>query len=295
MDSNSRQILQKAISIRAFEQHVLRAFELGLLKGTTHTCIGQGLLPVTIGALAPKNTLYISNHRNHGHYLSLLQSSVTALLDEIIGRVSGISNGIGGSQHIHSKNFISHGILGGLVPFAVGRSAARNIIKENLAPVILYVGDGTFGEGIIYEALNLANLFSSKLLIVVENNGVSQSTVTHEVLKTDLFQICKLFNPQTIRISDKNFEQLSSGVSNSLKHVNENGKPAILFCDVDRIGPHSKGPTKLDPWYSENDSIYIMSKSNSKQSFQELSKSTYESMSALFNKSFSKDVFVNDF
>jgi hypothetical protein len=104
-----------------------------------------------------------------------------------------------------------------------------------------------------------------------------------------------LFNPQTIRISDKNFEQLSAGVSNSLKHVNENGKPAILFCDVDRIAPHSKGPTKLDPWYSENDSIYIMSKSNSKQSFRELSKSTYESMSAQFNKSFSKDVFVNDF
>lgn len=294
MGNVRKSVFQKALFIRAFEQHILRGFELGLLRGTTHTCIGQEVLPASVGLLAPKNSFFVSNHRNHGHYLSINDSPLE-LIHELMGIPNGISEGRGGSQHIHSLNFISHGILGGLSPYAVGRGAARRLLDTTTDPVILYLGDGTFGEGVLYEALNLSVVFSSKILILVENNGVSQSTLTHEMISSDLFNLCKIFIPDSVRSSDKNLDGLLKSIKYSLNYVIENNKPIVLFVDTERLGPHSKGPVKLDPWYGNNDPLFIMSESKSLESFHDLSLSVYESVRNIFNTEFESELFLKEF
>jgi len=294
MDNVRESILHKALFIRAFEQHVLKGFDLGLLRGTTHTCIGQEILPTAVGLMAPKDSFIVSNHRNHGHYLSVNDSALE-LLHEIMGNSNGISKGRGGSQHIHSSNFISHGILGGLSPYAVGRGAARSLLDTTTGPVILYLGDGTFGEGVLYEALNLSVVFNSKILILVENNGVSQSTLTNEMLSSDLFGLCKIFFPHSIRSSDKNLDQLLQSIKYSLDYVIEKNKPTVLFVDTERLGPHSKGPVKLDPWYDLRDPLFIMSESVSRELFQESSLDVYESVRNIFNAEFESDLFLKEF
>ena len=294
MDDIRKSIFHKALFIRAFEQHILKGFDLGLLRGTTHTCIGQEVLPAVVGLMAPKNSFFVSNHRNHGHYLSINDSALE-LLHEIMGNLNGISKGRGGSQHIHSLNFISHGILGGLSPYAVGRGTARRMLDTNTGPVILYLGDGTFGEGVLYEALNLSVVFNSKILILVENNGVSQSTLTNEMLSSDLFDLCRIFIPNSIRSSDKNLDQLLKSVKYSLDYVVEKNKPTVLFVDTERLGPHSKGTVKLDPWYGNHDPLFMMSESKSRELFYELSLNVYESVRNMFNTEFESDLFLKEF
>ena len=41
---------------------------------------------------------------------------------------------------------------------------------------VVFIGDGTLGEGVVYETLNIASLWQLPLLIVLEDNGWSQST-----------------------------------------------------------------------------------------------------------------------
>lgn len=159
--------------IRHLELALLRLFAAGQVGGTVHTCLGQEHVPVALAALVAGGMVF-SNHRGHGHYLAHT-GDPQGLLAEILGREGAPCHGVGGSQHLRSGGFRSTGVQGQNLPVAVGAAlhAARNS-ADGLATV--YIGDGTFGEGAVYEALNLAALWQVPLLVVAENNGIAQST-----------------------------------------------------------------------------------------------------------------------
>ena len=51
--------------------------------------------------------------------------------------------------------------------------------------VVVFMGDGTWGEGVCYEALNMSSLWNVPLLVVVENNKYAQSTSVELNLRTN--------------------------------------------------------------------------------------------------------------
>jgi TPP-dependent pyruvate/acetoin dehydrogenase alpha subunit len=48
--------------------------------------------------------------------------------------------------------------------------------KEDRPIVFSFIGEGTLGEGLVYESLNMAMITSSPQLFICENNFYSQST-----------------------------------------------------------------------------------------------------------------------
>src|SRR6218665_1282022 len=53
------------------ETLILDMFSRGLLSGTTHTCLGQELCQMAVvRALDHADDVVLSNHRNHGHFLT---------------------------------------------------------------------------------------------------------------------------------------------------------------------------------------------------------------------------------
>jgi len=168
------ELWRRVLLIRRFEELLLRMFESGDIVGTTHCCIGQEANAVGVASCLRADDFVVSNHRCHGHYLART-GDVEGLLAEMMGRSAGAVGGRGGSQHLHVENFISNGILGGGTPIAVGTALAHKLEKTG-AVTVCFIGDGTFGEGVLYEALNLASLWRLPVLFVVENNRYSQST-----------------------------------------------------------------------------------------------------------------------
>ena len=161
-------LYQRAITIRSVEQKLLDLFTEGKLVGTVHTCIGQEFTGITVcGALRPGDLVY-SNHRCHGHFLSLTDD-VKGLLGEVMGKPSGVCGGRGGSQHLCSKGFYSNGIQGGIVPVAAGLAMTLKLRYPGQIGVV-FIGDGTLGEGVIYETMNIASKWQLPLLIVLEHN-----------------------------------------------------------------------------------------------------------------------------
>src|SRR5436305_14935332 len=79
--------------IRATEEALLQLFSQGLLSGTTHTAIGQELCQMAVvRALDDPHDIVLSNHRNHGHFLTY-SGQFRALLEEILGRQGGVCRG----------------------------------------------------------------------------------------------------------------------------------------------------------------------------------------------------------
>ncbi len=144
--------------IREFEQLLLKLFGQGKLNGTVHTCVGQEMVPVLLSRHITDQDTFFSNHRGHGHYL-VKTNDVKGLLAEVMGRTSGCSGGYGGSQHLlKEKSFYSNGIQGGMSPIASGYAFSKKIAsREGIS--VLFLGDGTLGEGTLYEAFNCAAIF----------------------------------------------------------------------------------------------------------------------------------------
>ncbi len=66
------------------------------------------------------------------------------------------------------------GHAGTSVSAAIGLAKARDLLKEDSC-VIAYIGDGSFNNGLVYEALNSLKILNTKILIVLNDNGMSIS------------------------------------------------------------------------------------------------------------------------
>src|SRR3990167_11192623 len=215
--SSSKQNFYKMYLIRLFEMSLLNMFHKGYLFGTTHTCIGQEAIPVALQVFLNEGDIILSNHRCHGHYLAKTDD-VEGLLLEIQGHEAGICKGRGGSQHLYRKNFITNGIQGNLFPVSVGMAfQQKRLGQKNI--VVIYVGDGTFGQGVLYEGLNLASLLKVPLLIVVENNQYAQSTSVNLNLAGTLLKRADAFDIRANEIESNDVDQLCSVFDEAVKSV----------------------------------------------------------------------------
>ena len=241
-------ILLSALKIRKFEESLDKQFKDGIIYGTFHRCIGQELTAVICTYfLNKKDDFVVSNHRNHGHYLGF-SNDYKGLADELMGKTSGVTSGLGGSQLIFGNNFISNGILGSTVPIAVGLSFG-NKLKNDKSLVVCFIGDGALGEGQVYEAFNLASLLELKILFIVENNNWAQSTHISEQMSGTIEGRFNAFNIKSFTIENSSLEEMANTFLNGLEYVSENNKPVGIIFKIERLGAHSKGDDTRDAEY----------------------------------------------
>jgi TPP-dependent pyruvate/acetoin dehydrogenase alpha subunit len=230
-------LYQQMMLIRLVEERLLELFSQGLLFGTTHTSMGQEANAVgVLNALDRDCDIVWSNHRCHGHFIAY-SGEVEGLIAEIMGRVTGVCGGRGGSQHLCFRNFHSNGIQGGITPVAVGCALAR---KEEGAIAVAFLGDGTMGEGAVYESLNLASVFGAPVLFVVEDNEIAQTTPSHLTVAGSIVARAVPFGVRTFAYDGNDPLEIHSLATEAVDYV-RNGRPAWLYLRTERIGPHSKG------------------------------------------------------
>ncbi|MEZ0066052.1 TPP-dependent pyruvate/acetoin dehydrogenase alpha subunit [Streptacidiphilus sp. MAP12-20] len=230
--------LSLLLTIRAFEEKLLDLFGRGMLNGTTHTCLGQEYVPVAMEGLLEARDHVFSNHRGHGHYLARHRDP-EGLLAEIMGRRGAVCAGVGGSQHIRRERYLSTGVQGESLPVACG--VALHLRRtEPGALACVYIGDGTFGEGGVYEALNLAALWRLPLLVVVENNGIAQSTPIARSMAGSIAGRAAAFGVEHRRIESMEVDEIRAQLADAVRAVRE-GAPLVAEFVTPRLGPHSKG------------------------------------------------------
>lgn len=225
--------------IRLSEQLILDLFGRGLLSGTTHTCLGQELCQMAVvRALSEPDDVVLSNHRNHGHFLTY-SGHFVGLVAEIMGREAGVCRGYGGSQHMAYRHFHSNGVQAGMTGIGTGLALQRR--REGSRGVVaIMIGDGTLGEGLLYESMNLASIWRAPVLFVVENNGIAQTTYTRDTLGGTIEARGAAFGLRTWRLDDAHPE-FAAQVDAVVASLRDGQGPGMLVVDTGRLGPHSKG------------------------------------------------------
>lgn len=230
--------IAEAIRIRLVEQKFLELFSMGAMNGTVHTCVGQEFSAVAVAGQLNEFDWVTSNHRCHGHFISKTKNW-KGLIDELMGLDSGICRGLGSSQHLYSQGFMSNGPQAALVPVATG-IALHNKINKNNCIAVSYIGEGTLGEGVLYEALNLASIYKVPHLIVCENNLYSQSTPQEFGVSGDILSRPISFGIKTFEANTWNGDELFQIAREAIDYV-RTGAPAFLLIRTYRINAHSKG------------------------------------------------------
>ena len=254
--------IEEALLIRRIEESFLELFSLGKLNGTVHTCVGQEFAAVAFAGQLNKQDFVFSNHRCHGHYISFTKD-YQGLLAELLGKKMGVCGGVGSSQHLQNGNFYSNGIQGGIVPLAAGMALA-NKLQNNDNIGIVFIGDGTLGEGILYETLNLISLWKLPLLVVCENNFYAQSTFQKDNLAGEILKRADAFSIKTFESNTWDVDTLFNSAKESIEYIRKNREPVFHLVNTYRLNAHSKGDDDRDPEeinkYKEKDFLVKLSK-----------------------------------
>lgn len=259
--------IEEAILIRQVEESFLRLFSEGKMNGTVHTCVGQEFSAVAFAGQLKEHDFIFSNHRCHGHYLSFTKD-YEGLISELMGKEIGTCGGVGSSQHLCKNNFFSNGIQGGIVPVAAGMALA-NKLKASNSIGIVFIGDGTLGEGVVYETMNIVSKWEIPLIIVCENNSYAQSTSQKHNLSGDIKNRAKAFGIKTKQSDTWDTEKLIKEAKSSIDYVRKNNKPIFHVVDTYRLNPHSKGDDHRDigeiEEFRQKDPINLFEKNNPKE------------------------------
>lgn len=250
------QFIEEAIRIRLIEQKFLELFSQGKMNGTVHTCVGQEFSAVAVAGQLMQDDWVTSNHRCHGHFISKTKNW-RGLIDELMGLESGVCKGLGSSQHLYAKGFLSNGPQAALVPVATGIALHKKIHKKN-GIAVSYIGEGTLGEGALYEAFNLASIYQVPHLIVCENNLYSQSTPQSFGVSGSVFNRPKAFGIKTFEADTWDLVNLMEVSKQAIDYVRA-GCPAFLVIRTYRLNAHSKGDDDRDvsevQFFKDNDPI----------------------------------------
>ena len=258
IENTPSELYYHMLRIRRFEERVLDWFPKGLFFGTTHTYVGQEADAVGVMSCLHQGDVVVSNHRCHGHFLAY-GGSMEALAAELMGRSTGVCGGRGGSQHIQWRDFYANGVLGGTVPLAAGMGLAEKAAGSDRL-VTVFMGDGALGEGVVYEALNMASLWELPVLFVLENNRYAQSTPIELNLAGSIAARFSAFDLRVEERKTTDVEEVRAAAKDCAAGARR-GSPTALILHTYRFAPHSKGDDSRDPdevrRYREDDPLPI--------------------------------------
>jgi TPP-dependent pyruvate/acetoin dehydrogenase alpha subunit len=249
--TENKALYRTILMIRRFEERLLVEFGTGRIVGTTHVYIGEEADAAGIFSTIDPDDVIFSNHRCHGHFLAYGASQTEGsdpyhLAAELMGKATGLVGGRGGSQHIHWRNFYSNGIQGGILPVATGMALAEKEQKSGKV-VLVFAGDGTLGEGTLYESLNAAALWKLPILFVVENNHYAQTTPFELGVAGSIRGRFEAFG--ILAWERKTFDvlEIQQTARAAIEHVRAGKGPGGLILHTQRFSAHSKGDDPRSP------------------------------------------------
>ncbi len=262
------------ILIRIAEQEIANHYLQNKIMSFVHFYVGQEAVAVGVCDALGKEDRVMGNHRSHGHYLAK-GGDLKKMISELLGKENGLARGKGGSMHMIDKsvNFIgTTPILGSVVPLSCGAAFEQKYNKKE-GITVAFFGDGAFEEGIVYETLNLANLFKLPLLLVVENNlfAVNSKISDRRSPEYDIEKIVSGFGVSYIKADGNDYEDVFNK-TRKLTELVRTGKPAVLECVAYRHMAHS-API-FDEGYREED---VLEKRQERDSLRKVKQSLLDS------------------
>src|SRR5690606_4146650 len=126
-------------------------------------------------------------------------------------------------------------------------AALAEKLAGNGAIVVVFLGDGTMGQGVVYESMNLASLWSLPLLFVLEDNQYAQSTHRSLEHAGELASRAAAFGIEGGELEADDVLAVHAAACRAVEFVRSSSRPFFLTLHTYRLAPHSKGDDTRSP------------------------------------------------
>lgn len=232
---------ESMLLMRRFEEKTGQLYGQQKIRGFAHLYIGQEACASGAISALTKDDKWITAYRCHAHPLGL-GTDPGAIMAELFGKATGTTKGKGGSMHIFDKerNFMGgHGIVGAQVPMGLGIGFAEKY-KGTKNLCICYMGDGAVRQGAFHEALNLAMLYKTPVIFVIENNGYAMGTAVKRSSNVeDLSTLGESYDMPSFAVDGMNVEAVHEAVHEAADRARRGDGPTLLEMRTYRYKGHS--------------------------------------------------------
>jgi TPP-dependent pyruvate/acetoin dehydrogenase alpha subunit len=258
------EIYRQMFLIRGFEELVQSLFLKGDIYGTTHLYSGQEAIATGVASLLEKRDRVAATYRGHGHALAL-GVDPQKLLDEMLGRESGINAGRAGSMNVNSPDdrlIGSFGIVGGSIAAATGAALALKRTTGGVA--VAYFGDGAMNQGYVFECLNFCQVLKLPVIFVCENNGYGEYTAFRSVTAGEIKARAEVMEVPAETIDGMAVWTVREAAQRALAHTRGDNGPAFIEALTYRFVGHSRSDPgayrpegELDEWKARDPIVLL--------------------------------------
>jgi pyruvate dehydrogenase E1 component alpha subunit len=267
-DGVGLELYRRMTLIRRFEEQVNELYRGAKMPGLAHLYIGQEAVAVGVCSALRRDDYITSTHRGHGHCLAK-GADVGRMFAELLGKEAGYCRGKGGSMHIadHANgNLGANAIVGGSTGIATGAAfSAKRRGTDQVA--VCFFGDGALGQGLLYEVMNMAALWSLPVVYVCENNLYNEYTHYLEATAGAILDRARAFGIHTGEVDGQDVRAVRTAATALVERGRRGEGPSFLLCntyrfhghhvgDVDRAYYRSKSEEEL--WQIERDPIALL-------------------------------------
>jgi TPP-dependent pyruvate/acetoin dehydrogenase alpha subunit len=240
--------------IRVFEETVQRLFLRGEVHGTTHLYIGQEAVATGVGSALGPGDRVAATYRGHGHALSI-GVDPQALLDEMLGRATGVCGGRAGSMNVIdlAHGLIgSFGIIGGSMAAATGAALS---LRRTGGVAVAYFGDGATNHGYFHECMNFAAVNRLPVVFVCENNLYGEFTPWEHVTAGEIIDRPRVYGITASQVDGMDVFAVRAAADAAVAAARAGDGPVFLEALTYRFVGHSRSdpaayrkPGELDAW-----------------------------------------------
>jgi len=256
------------VLIRRVEERGAELYQAGKIGGFMHLYIGQEAVSTGLIAAREPRDRVITAYRDHGVALNC-GISPNEVMAELLGKITGMSKGKGGSMHMASveKNMWGgHAIVGGHLPIAAGLALGDQYAGNDNITICMF-GDGATNIGYFHEALNLSKTWNLRVLWVCENNQYGMGTAVERASAvTEIRQKAEGYGMKNGQVDGMDIIKVFAAAQEAIQYVRQNSQPFLLEVDTYRFRGHSMGDPEryrkaeeVKHW-QENDPIGIFNK-----------------------------------
>jgi TPP-dependent pyruvate/acetoin dehydrogenase alpha subunit len=238
---NDEELYERMALIRRFEEAVQTLFQQGEVHGTTHLYSGQEAGAVGVCSVLRDGDRVAGTYRGHGHALAL-GVDPQALLDELLGRETGVCRGRAGSMNVVD---LSHGlvgcfgIVGGSIAAATGVALAfQRRGLDNVA--VAFFGEGTTNQAYFAECLNFAQVLRLPAVFVCENNRYMEFTPIEDVTAGEIRPRAEVLGLWSRTVDGMDVWAVRDAAAEAIEHARSGAGPAFLETLTYRFVGHSR-------------------------------------------------------
>ena len=263
------ELFKQMLLIRLVEDQASVLYQQGKIGGFLHLYIGQEAVSTGLISARQEQDRVITAYRDHGVAINC-GIPAKVVLSELLGKVTGCSEGRGGSMHMAdvSKNFWGgHAIVGAHLPIAAGLALGDRYQGKDSVTICMF-GDGATNIGYFHEAVNLSKVWNLSVLWVCENNFYGMGTAVERASAVShIRQKAEGYMIPNSRVDGMDVLKVREAAQKTIEMVRSNKTPYFLEIETYRFRGHSMGDPEryrtsdeVKCWQEEEDPIGIYHK-----------------------------------